>query len=291
MGLIPHVVPGTWPAVSSTRLASSMVRPSLDGFEIGLLGMPDDLGVSMNNGRTGAADGPTAFRQALSRYGALHVSGLDWPTIADIGDIVPGASLTETHDRVTQAVSELLHRGIFPIGIGGGHDLTFPFVRAVTQRFPSMVGVYLDAHLDVRDEEGSGMPFRRLIEQCGVRELHVHGLDPYSNTDEHKRWFEGHGGRVDQFSPLDPWPQGDLFVSVDLDVLDQAFAPGVSAPNPCGWSPAEADAWARAAGACSRVRCFDLMELNPKYDEDDRTARLAVRLFLSFLRGFVERGS
>lgn len=254
-----------------------------------LLGLPDDTGVAMNHGRVGAAGGPTAFRAALGRYGAMEAAGVDWPTVVDVGNIMPGSSLGETHQRVTEAVATLLDLGLFPIGIGGGHDLTFPLVRAVTKRHPAMVGVYLDAHLDVRAEEGSGMPFRRLIESCGVRGLHVHGLDPFSNAAEHRSWFEQHGGHVDARLPDDPWPEGDLFVSVDLDVIDQAFAPGVSAMNPCGWMPGQADGWARAAGRCERVRCFDIMELNPKYDEDGRTARLAARLFLSFLRGFSER--
>ncbi len=262
---------------------------TIESAQVAFIGLPDDTGVLMNGGRVGAAEGPRAFREALARYGALHASGTNWPTVADVGDITPGESLDETHDRVTEAVSAMLDLGVFPIGIGGGHDLTFPFVRAVAARQDPMVGVYLDAHLDVRAEQGSGMPFRRLVEDCSVRELHVHGLDPLANTTEHLSWFQANGGRVDSFTPEDPWPLGDLFVSFDLDVIDQAHAPGVSANNPCGWSSSLADRWALAAGRCERVRCFDIMELNPQFDEGGRTARLAARLFLSFLRGFAER--
>lgn len=150
--------------------------------------------------------------------------------------------------------------------------------------------MYFDAHLDVREEAGSGMPFRRLVEDCGIGALHVHGLDRFANSDEHVRWFRAHGGTVDSFGPEDAWPEGELFVSLDLDVVDAAFAPGVSAMNPCGWTPGLADRWALAAGRNPQVRCFDIMELNPAFDEGGRTARLAARLFLSFLRGFAERG-
>ena len=72
---------------------------------------------------------------------------------------------------------------LFPIAIGGGHDLTFPFVRAViefwrTRGIDIGSGVYFDAHLDVRDTPGSGMPFRRLIEDCGVNALVNFGPQP-----------------------------------------------------------------------------------------------------------------
>jgi arginase family enzyme len=293
--VIRNVQRGAWPeGVRASRAASLFRCNSPEGCAVGLLGLPDDTGVRLNGGRPGAAEGPGAFRAALARYGAAEACFGRWPGVFDAGDVVPGGSLGETHTRVTEAATDLLEAGLIPVAIGGGHDLTFPFVRAVAARCPApLIGVYFDAHLDVREEEGSGMPFRRLVERCGVRELHVHGLDAMSNTGEHLAWFQAHGGRVDPFGPGDEWPSGDLFVSLDLDVIDQAYAPGVSAMNPCGWTPETACRWARSAGRCERVRCFDLMELSPPNDapagRDGRTARLAARLFLEFLRGVSER--
>lgn len=257
---------------------------------MGLIGLADDTGVRMNGGRPGAAEGPRAFREALSRYGAATPEGWQWPGVFDAGDVVPGPNLTETHTRVTDAVAALLDAGLFPVGIGGGHDLTFAFARAVAGRHPAMAAVYFDAHLDVRADAGSGMPFRALVEHCGVRGLRVHGFGEFVNASEHLDWFRDHGGVIE---PPDTtpgsWPAGDLLVSLDLDVIDAAHAPGVSAMNPCGWTPESAVAWARAAGREPRVRCFDIMELCPAHDEGGRTARLAAHLFLSFLRGFAER--
>ncbi len=174
----------------------------------------------------------------------------------------------------------------------GGHDLTFPFVRAVTERHKAMSGVYFDAHLDVRAEVGSGMPFRSLIENCGVKKLTCIGLNPLVNSREHFEWFTRHGGSTEPFRP-DAWPTPphcpDQFVSIDLDSIDSARAPGVSAPNPAGLAPQLVAAYAHAAGRNSNIRCFDIMELNPDYDQDGRTARLAAHLLLSFLRGFSHR--
>lgn len=279
------------PDAAGSRLASRIWSTPPESAAVALIGLPDDTGVAMNGGRIGAAEGPAAFRSALARYGVAEPGDFTWPIVCDLGDVAPGDSLVETHDRVSAVVEAVAGRGLFPIGIGGGHDLTFAFVRGVSRVTALAHGVYFDAHLDVRAEDGSGMPFRRLVEQCDVRSLHVHGLDRYANAKEHVDWFDAHGGDVDAFEPDGRWPAGPTFASFDLDVVDAAHAPGVSAINPAGWTPALAERWTRAAGRNSAVRCFDIMELNPRHDEGGRTARLAVRLLLAFLRGFAERST
>jgi formimidoylglutamase len=284
------------------------------GCRVALLGIPDDEGVRLNNGRPGAKDGPRALREALASYGVAAPDGFQWPRIFDAGDVVPGKDIHETHARVTEATAAILQHGLFPIAIGGGHDLTFPFVRAVASGFRPMqhaggaaaksatlAGIYFDAHLDVRDTVGSGMPFRSLVEHCGVRELHVFGLNTFANTHEHTEWFKTHGGHVHAPSPPGGGPGrggsvitnlptlNPCFVSFDMDALDASIAPGVSAINPSGWTVAQAEPWLFAAGRSDKVRCFDIMELNPAHDEGGRTARVAAHLLLTFLRGFSER--
>jgi len=210
--------------------------------------------------------------------------------VFDAGDVVPAKSLGQTHARVTAATAALLDAGLLPIAIGGGHDLTFAFVRAVAAKYPRPTGLYFDAHLDVRETPGSGMPFRKLIEDCGVPALHLHGFRPLVNTLEHRTWFLRHGGKIHPDDAKVALPRGrNLFVSFDLDVLDAAHAPGVSALNPVGWTVTQAEPWVRACGASSRVRCFDVMELNPRYDPEHRTARLAAHLLLAFIAGFSHR--
>jgi len=286
--------PGHWPgAINAGRFASLIQHDSADGCRVALLGLPDDTGVGLNGGRVGAAGGPDAFRAALACYGAAEPSGFAWPGVFDAGDVEPTGDLDRTHDRVSQASEAIVRSGLIPVGIGGGHDLTYALVRGVIRGDPGRwAGVYFDAHLDVRPDPGSGMSFRRLVEDCGVCGLYVHGLDPLVNSREHLRWFEAHGGRIDAFEPTDSWPiqPGDrCFVSLDLDVIDASFAPGVSATNPNGWSPDLAGRWAEAAGRHPAVRCMDIMELNPAFDPDGRTARLAAHLFLRFLRGLAGR--
>ncbi len=258
--------------------------------------MPDDLGVRLNNGRPGAKEGPHAFRVALARYGVLDPAGWDWPAVFDAGDVEPApgsdeGALRETHRRVTEAAGALIEAGLVPISIGGGHDLTFPFVRAAAHRAGVTGGLYFDAHLDVRETPGSGMSFRRLLEETPVRRLRVIGTDPFANSQEHVRWFRDHGGVIVEQPLADDAARviGPAFVSVDLDAIDASQAPGVSAMNPRGLSTEYVADRVRRLGADTQVRCFDIMELNPAHDEGGRTARVAAHLFLSFLRGFAER--
>lgn len=274
------------------RFAAEIRTASPDGCAIALLGLPDDTGVGLNHGRLGARDGPAAFRRALARYGTNYHgptrSDLASVGVFDAGDVQPRSSLDHTHDAVTRRVAELLDLGLTPVCIGGGHDLTWPVVRAVAANHPNIVGLYYDAHLDVRGEPGSGMPFRKIRLETTCRELHVVGLDPFANSREHVEWFRTHGGFMHETTP--ELVHGEhLFVSFDLDAVSSAEAPGVSAVNPVGLSARQADEAAFRAGADGRVRSFDIMELNPTYDADGRTARLAARLFLSFVAGFSTR--
>lgn len=295
-----NLQPPVYPGLPKALMASTIRTESHEGCGVAILGAPDDLGVRLNGGRAGACDGPRAFRDALARYGVASPHGWEWPLVYDAGDIIPSQgsdakALQETHRRVTEVTAWLLGLGMLPIMIGGGHDLTYPFARAVTQAAGPMSGLYLDAHLDVRDTIGSGMPFRRLIEDCGVTGLHLHGLNPLVNADDHVRWFQEHGGiihgRMD--SPQDDLVRRvvgkSLFVSLDLDVLDASHAPGVSALNASGWSTREVERVVTAAGRDPRVLCFDIMELCPPHDVAGRTARVAAHMFLSFLRGVAQR--
>lgn len=317
-----HLSPPEYPVVPPGRWAAGILRRGADGSipsgcRAAILGLPDDTGVVMNRGRPGARLGPGAVRQALARYGAAAPAiadddgaPLDMPLVFDAGDVVPAPAgdLEQTHDRVTAAAAWLLGAGLVPIGIGGGHDLTFAFARAACQRGgkagPVRAGLYLDAHLDVRPELGSGMPFRALVERCGVAALGLVGFNPLANSREHLDWFAAHGGRllppaqsraeavrhIHATADAAPGPTpAEAFVSIDLDGIDAAHAPGVSAMNPAGLSPVVAAHYAAAAGRSPRVACFDVMELNPAHDPDGRTARLAAHLVLSFLAGLAQR--
>ena len=281
-------------------------RQEMKKCRVALLGIPDDTGVELNGGRLGAKGGPAAFRAALAKYGVASPAdegdGPGYPRLFDAGDIVIGQNIHETHDRITEATLAILELGLFPIAIGGGHDCTHGFVRGVARAFGPMSGMYVDAHLDVRPEVGSGMPFRALIEGGFASKLLCVGMNPLVNSREHAEYFKSKGGQIVPCGePLhvDAWlaafgggtngETGRAFVSLDMDCFDASSAPGVSALNPSGYLPREIEPVIRAAGRSDAVRCFDIMELNPAFDADGRTSRLAAHMFLTFLRGFAER--
>lgn len=314
--MIPFTTPPVYPPVPPGRFAQTIVRagtgePDQPGAAAGvekcrvaLLGLADDTGVAMNHGRPGARDGPAAFRAALSRYGVTaRMDEADgaagWPKVFDAGDVVPGRTLHETHERVTTAVMAVLALGLLPVGVGGGHDLTFPFVRALHRHRRErlgdarpLAGVYADAHLDVRPEPGSGMPFRALLTHGYAGRLVNVGVNRLVTARDHYEFFRAHGGRcagVEELAAPGALVHGADFASIDLDVLDASSAPGVSALNPAGLRVSEVAGLCEAAGRCASVAAIDFMEFNPVYDADHRTARVLAHLVLSFLSGLAAR--
>ncbi len=311
-----------WPAISPGRFARTIRTDSADGCRVALLGLPDDLGVRLNNGRPGAADGPTAFRAALASYGTAFDGAAAKPLnipVFDAGDVIPtegddAAALGETHDRVTAAVADLHAKGLTTFCIGGGHDLTFPSVRAISQHVNTPIGgVNVDPHLDVRTNPCSGMPFRAAIDGEFLDPKHFIelGAGRFSNEHAHFEWLRDQGATIiltDDLLAFASAPgEGPMeyafraampndnsvgFVSIDLDVIDGSQAPGVSAVNPCGLPVSLVCEIARRAGADPRVKHVDVMELSPPNDDaSGRTARIAALLFLHFIAGFAERES
>jgi formimidoylglutamase len=322
---VPFTRPGHWPTIAPGRFAATIVRdeeaislPASAGPGmppgIALLGLPDDTGVALNGGRLGAVSGPSAFRAALAAYGTpfdLARGGALDVRVVDAGDVMPipggtESSLLETHARVTDAVRALHDRGFLPVCVGGGHDLTLPSVRALSDVVGSGVGgVSVDAHLDVRAEVGSGMPFRWLIEEEAVdpRRFTVFGAARFVHRADHVAWLEQKGVAVVgvEEARAGTAPEAEAFaralngpaafVSIDLDALDGAVAPGVSAVNPDGLDVSAVARIAERAGREPAVRHFDLMELSPPHDEAGRTARVAAFVFLQFVAGFARRAS
>ncbi|UYV11598.1 MAG: formimidoylglutamase [Phycisphaera sp.] len=300
---VPYATPPQTPIELHEGRFSERVQP-IDAYQpkpfyrkpFAILGMPDDTGVKLNNGRPGAKEGPSAIRRVLSTMGVKKPSFGLWPKVYDAGDVLPaGDDLDETHRRVSKASAALVRAGFFPIGLGGGHDLTFAFVRGVINGLASddapREGIYLDAHLDVRETKGSGMPFRRLVEDCGIESLTIAGYERKVNSDEHMKWFMEHRGGVlflddpvvDETDDEEDEPRLPYFASLDLDAIDVSQAPGVSATNPCGVLAQTARRWIRDNLRSPSLRCFDIMELSPPHDDQDRTAQLAAYLFLEAL--------
>jgi len=270
--------------------------PEYRGSQVVILGCPQDEGVRRNDGREGAREGPEKVREALYR---LTPGSLQGRQIFDAGDTRTEASLEEIHERQNAAVSAFLQDGKHVISLGGGNDISYPDASAASQVLPQLLAFNIDAHLDVRQEEmrNSGTPYRQLLDEghLGPGRFVELGYQAFSASTEHLDYLREAGVQV---VSLDEWLSGGvkrtlqellqtearaLFWGIDLDVVSSAYAPGVSAPNPAGLTARELLDVARIAGADERSRILEISELNPAFDIDSRTARLAAAAIHAFL--------
>ncbi len=281
---------------------------------IALLGFACDAGVARNSGRIGAAEGPRALRGQLGNLPAsLPVPLYDAGTVAV--DPKAGEALEDAQTQFGARLASLLDAGHFVIGLGGGHEIswaTYLGIRGHLQHRdrPVRLGVLnFDAHLDLRTpapEASSGTGFKQIADDCartfGTLELSYAcvGISPASNTAALYGSAESLGaavledtectaGAVRVFVDSFVSRVEMLYVSIDLDVLSAAVAPGVSAPAALGIDPSAVVCGLRAVGrSCRehrrRLLAADVAELNPVFDADHRTARTAARLVFEIAR-------
>lgn len=273
-----------------------------------LIGFPSDEGVRRNNGRRGAANAPDQIRKALCKLTPDARFPEQFSTLIrqthDSGDIPVTGDLEKDQQKLGEEVGAYLKKGVIPIILGGGHETAFGhfwgYVRAGLK-----VSVFnLDAHTDVRPlkkgKAHSGSPFRQVMEHhsdcCGT--YFAAGLQPASVSINHLNFITENGGNYrfrdeTDISFIEKWFQKQeserLMVTFDMDSVDQAFAPGVSAPCANGLSSTLFTRAAYLAGKCLYVASFDVSEVNPEYDRDGQTSKLAALAVWNFLAGISHR--
>lgn len=273
---------------------------------VSILGFPSDEGVRRNNGRVGAAAGPAAIRHWYSK---LH-SHLD-PSIievSDLGDVPIRDGDLETAQATFRGMVRRVHgyHKAVSIGLGGGHDIAFAHAPGLLDAYPNdRIGLLnFDAHTDLRSysQSGStsGTPFLQILDEAAASKRHVPylvvGLQPQStpavlfetalrtksgiiNAEEMHQSPKWHT-TINHFVDSCDW----IYVSLDLDVMSAASAPGVSAPNPLGLDVAMVLQTLLHVMRSGKVKAFDIAELNPTYDDaNSSTARLAA----AFLHRFI----
>ncbi|MET1022264.1 MAG: formimidoylglutamase [Arthrobacter sp.] len=267
-----------------------------------ILGFGSDAGVRRNKGRAGAANAPAAIRAALGPL-AFHLGR----EVYDAGDVtVAGDALESGQARAGLAVTGLLDAGQLPVVLGGGHETAFASYLGVAGsaavRQGLRVGVLnLDAHFDLRDEAvpSSGTPFLQMAraEAAAGRALKyaVVGISEPNNTRALFRAAEelGVDYLLDEDCAAEParafvaafLAQVDaVYLTIDLDVLPASVAPGVSAPAAYGVPLPVISAVCRQVAASGKLLHLDVAELNPEFDIDGRTAKVAARLINTLLR-------
>lgn len=255
-------------------------------IQIALLGVPSDTASSY---RRGAAGAPAAIRAEWARAGDYSNRTTEDGTdlgqpglLQDAGDVPLPADEAAARTAITDAAFAQLHAGHRLLSLGGDHAVTYPLLQAVHRAVGTVDVVHLDAHPDLYpDFEGNrhshACPFARALEDGLVGRLVQLGLRTQNAVQQ--AVAERHG--VEQVAmsawrlPLLEFTR-PVYISLDLDVLDPAFAPGVSHPEPGGLSVREAlSVLQRIEG---RIVAADLVEYNPDRDRDGVTAVVAVKL-------------
>ena len=283
-----------------------------------ILGAPLDWGTSY---RPGARFAPAAVRDADYLEPDGHRPHLDTGIdplqvlgVVDIGDVTMAPGYIEDGiDRIRSVVSAVAATGAVPLVIGGDHTITFPNAGGVADVYGhgEIALIHFDAHADTGASHygmlyGHGTPMRRLIESGAVpghRFVQI-GLRGYWPDPETVAWMRDQGMRsffmseiverglaavVDDAVRHAAAGARGVFISVDIDVVDPAAAPGTGTPEPGGLTARDLLDTVRRLGRELEVVGADVVEVAPAYDPSHITALLANRVILELLNGMAQR--
>ena len=250
-----------------------------------LLGLPYDASSSFLRGAAGA---PPVIRQALHSPAGNQwtETGVDLGAngaLADAGDVPLGTSGAEVRAKIEAAVRTLLDSGSRPIVLGGDHSISYPVIRAVRWSHSRLSVLHFDAHPDLYPEfEGDpfshACPFSRVMEERLADQLVQVGIR--AKTAAQRAQAERYAVEV---IDMDAWvagrrpaPRHPVYVSIDLDAFDPAFAPGVSHREPGGLTVREV--LTVLHGLTVPLVGADIVEFNPAQDPSGMTATLCAKL-------------
>lgn len=250
--------------------------------KISLLGIPHDGNSSWLRG---AAEAPPLIRRELASdaYSSWSETGFDLSDrFIDHGDVdftQPG----DPWERIESEVGRALDAGHPLISLGGDHAISWPVLRAVRRRHRSLTILHIDAHPDIYHAYGDNprshtSPFARIMEerladrliQIGLRTINDHHRDQFRRFDvevvEMRHFKEGL--RLDLKTPV--------YVSMDIDALDPAFAPGISHREPGGFTTRQVIGLIQ--GIDQPIVAADVVEYNASQDLSNQTALVAAKL-------------
>lgn len=250
-----------------------------------LLGLPYDASSSFLRGTAAA---PPLIRQALHSPAGnpWTETGVDLGVdgaLGDAGDVPLGTSAVDARTKIEEAIRTLLDAGGRPIALGGDHSVTYPIVRAVRWFHPQLSILHFDAHPDLYPEfEGDryshACPFARIMEERLADRLVQVGIR--TSTAVQRAEAERYGVEV---IDMRAWVAGrrpelraPVYVSIDIDAFDPAFAPGVSHREPGGLTVREV--LAVLHGLTVPLVGADIVEFNPAQDPSGMTATLCAKL-------------
>lgn len=272
-----------------------------------IIGFECHEGVRRNKGRLGAAKAPNALRRELAN--------LPWKLpsarrLHDVGNIkCVEQQLEQAQQQLGEAIAHILLKKGIPIILGGGHETTFGHYKGVRKHIgenASLGIINIDAHFDLRSYEerpSSGTTFRQILENDSHSHYLVLGIQQFGNTQDlfdkanefNVKYIEEEsmstGGMEDVTSTIGNFIKQHDYIMLTLctDVLNAAFAPGVSAPTPFGLHPAIVRTIIRQVTSHKKTLSFDICEVNPDVDENNRTVKLGAYLVNEAITSFLDR--
>jgi guanidinopropionase len=289
------------------EIATFMRAPlanSLADVDVGLIGVPTDLGVT---NRPGARHGPREIRNASSLMRAFHLalgfSPYELCRVADLGDVRLSQryDLERQNEEIEAFYAKVHAAGMRPVSAGGDHSVSYPILRALAAEGP--VGlVHIDAHTDTWGEFfGSkfthGAPFRLAVEcgaldprrtvQIGIRggQNFMDGIEFSRNSGMRVMFIEeftalGVAGAIREARRV--VGDGPTYVSFDVDGLDPVYAPGTGTPEVGGLTTLEAQALLRGLRGLDLIG-GDVVEVAPAYDQTGNTALVGATMMFEIL--------
>lgn len=275
-------------------------HPNFEESQVVLYGMPMDWTVSY---RPGSRFGPARIREVsigLEEYSPYLDRELDEVKYFDAGDIpLPFGNAQKSLDIIEDFIDQVLAAEKFPFGMGGEHLVSWPVMKAVFKKYPDLAIIHMDAHTDLRENyEGEPLshstPIRKIAEHIGPHNVYSFGIR--SGMKEEFEWAKQNGMHISKFEVLEPLKEilpklagRPVYVTIDIDVLDPAHAPGTGTVDAGGITSKEllASIHAIARSEVKVVGC-DLVEVAPIYDVSEQTANTASKLIREMLLGWVK---
>jgi guanidinobutyrase len=281
------------------------VSETADGVDVGLIGVPLDIGTSNRNGTRYGPRQVRAESVLVRPYNmATRAAPFDSFQVADLGDVALNPyNLSACIEIIEQHYSAVLENAVTPVSIGGDHTITLPILRAIARKHGPVALIHVDAHADVNDTMfgepvAHGTIFRRAIEEKLVdpRSMFQIGLRATGYAAEDFDWARDQGVTVVQaeacwYKSLAPLmeevrrligPDQPAYLSFDIDGLDPSVAPGTGTPEPGGLTGSQGLEIIRGCYGLNLIGC-DLVEVSPPYDTTGNTALLAANLLFEML--------
>jgi agmatinase len=247
-----------------------------------LVGIPYDASSSFLRG---SATGPPLIREALRSPAGNSFTerGADLSQLADAGDLSLADDPATARAQIQSGVETALARGFAPICLGGDHSITYPIMRAIATQHRGVTILHIDAHGDLYDEFESdrfshACPFARIMEerlcsrlvQVGIRTLTPHQRDQIKRFDVDTIEMQHFAGGAR------PATRGPVYLTIDIDGIDPAFAPGVSHREPGGLSVRDVITLIHTIDG--PIVGADVVEFNPAQDLGGITASVAAKI-------------